>query len=87
MTAPPDSAVTPASVAPSLGETAATEASLGGESTPLLRLREQHFGQVSDLVLGAQIAALIAESEPSDLAHDGHDRVPASGCADGACAV
>lgn len=40
MTAPPDSAVTPASVAPSLGETAATEASLGGESTPLLRLRE-----------------------------------------------
>lgn len=40
MTAPPDSAARSASVAPSLGETVAPEASLGGESTPLLRLRE-----------------------------------------------
>ena len=40
MTAPPDSAARSASVAPSLGETAAPEASLRGESTPLLRLRD-----------------------------------------------
>lgn len=40
MTAPPDSAARSASGAPSLGETAAPEASLGGESTPLLRLRD-----------------------------------------------
>lgn len=40
MTAPPDSAARSASVAPSLGETAAPEASLGVEPTPLLRLRD-----------------------------------------------
>ncbi len=40
MTAPPDSAARSASVAPSLGETVAPEASVGAEHTPLLRLRE-----------------------------------------------
>ena len=51
------------------------------------RLRHQHFGQVPDLVLGAQIAELLVEAE-HDIAMGatGEERGDA-GCADGACAV
>lgn len=53
------------------------------------RLREQHFGQVSDLVLGAQIAALMAEAEQdsAQVTQQGKDERKASGCTDGACTV
>lgn len=53
------------------------------------RLREQHFGQVSDLVLGAQIAALMAEAEreSSLVGAPGEDNHKAGACTDGACAV
>jgi len=51
------------------------------------RLREQHFGQVSDLVLGAQIAALMAEAERELGLVDPHDKVgqAAGACSDDAC--
>lgn len=52
------------------------------------RLREQHFGQVSDLVLGAQIAALMAEAKQDLALAKADDRTAtAGGCSDGACAV
>ena len=46
------------------------------------RLRQQHFGQVGDLAVGAQIAGLLAEAY-SGIPGTG----PATGCAEGACAV
>ncbi|HEY0334986.1 MAG TPA: redoxin domain-containing protein [Stenotrophomonas sp.] len=51
------------------------------------RLREQHFGQVADLVLGAQIAALMAEAEHDVVLSGSAAASPAGGCVDGACAV
>lgn len=46
------------------------------------RIRHQHFGQVSDLVLGAQIAALLAEPviEP-------YETSAARGCTPEGCAM
>lgn len=40
------------------------------------RVRQQHFGQISDLVLGAQIGALLAEP-----------RSAVAGCTDDGCAI
>jgi hypothetical protein len=52
------------------------------------RLRHQHFGQVGDLVLGAQIASLVAEAQ-APLAHDEHEAqtAEAGNCDDSACRV
>jgi hypothetical protein len=41
------------------------------------RLREHHFGRVDDLLLGAQVGALLHEDAVAD----------GSGCADGRCAI
>ncbi len=46
------------------------------------RLRQQHFGQVGDLAVGAQIAGLLAEAYSGIPGTE-----PAPGCAEGACAV
>jgi peroxiredoxin len=46
------------------------------------RIRHQHFGQVSDLVLGAQIAALLAEPVIAQA-----EAVAARGCTPEGCAV
>ncbi len=46
------------------------------------RVRQQHFGQVSDLVLGAQIGALLDEA-PAGAAETSH----VAGCTDDGCAV
>lgn len=73
------------------GPIPATMRAYGMRGTPTLvlidaagRLREQHFGQVPDLVLGAQIAALLGEAaaarEPS--AAEGRD-----GCSADACGI
>lgn len=46
------------------------------------RIRHQHFGQVGDLVLGAQIAGLLAEPAVTV-----EDAVPAQGCTPDGCPV
>lgn len=52
------------------------------------RLRAQHFGQVGDLALGAQIAALLAEAEDGrGRAGDGSVRSDAGGCSEEGCAL
>lgn len=52
------------------------------------RLRHQHFGQVGDLVLGAQIASLVAEAQ-APIARDEHEAqtAEAGNCDDSACRV
>lgn len=53
------------------------------------RIRHQHFGQVSDLVLGAEIATLVNEAETlREIAKVQHAEKPASpGCDGDACAI
>lgn len=50
-------------------------------------IRHQHFGQVGDLVVGAQIAELVAESRYRKETPDGTEKSSASDCSDGACAI
>ncbi|MBD9478212.1 redoxin domain-containing protein [Pseudoxanthomonas sp. PXM02] len=52
------------------------------------RLRHQHFGQVSDLVLGAQIATLVHEAQAIAVSEE--TQIPpqaATGCATDGCAI
>lgn len=70
-----------------------TMAAYAMQGTPTLilidahgRIRHQHFGQVSDLVLGAQIAALVHEAQGSPRAStQAPDTVP--GCGPQGCAL
>lgn len=48
-------------------------------------LRQQHFGQVSDLLLGAQIAALVQEADAS--AQPRHTAEPSAACDAEGCRV
>ena len=66
-----------------------TMAAYGMRGTPTLvlidrngRIRHQHFGQVSDLVLGAQIAALLAEAAIAPA-----EASTAQGCTPDGCTV
>ncbi|MDQ8023741.1 MAG: redoxin domain-containing protein [Moraxellaceae bacterium] len=50
------------------------------------RLRHQHFGQVSDLLLGAQIAQLVQEAEAVRAVDAAGERAAAGACSvDGVC--
>ena len=49
------------------------------------RIRHQHFGQVSDLVLGAQIASLVHEAQLATQEQDGASIAP--GCGPEGCAL
>jgi hypothetical protein len=52
------------------------------------RLRQQHFGQVDDLVLGAEIATLIAEAAVAELpAQAPQAQAGAAGCDGGRCEI
>lgn len=52
------------------------------------RLRHQHFGQVGDLALGAQIASLVAEAQaPVTRDEREAETADAGNCDDGACRV
>lgn len=69
-----------------------TMAAYGMQGTPTLilidrsgRRRAQHFGQVSDLRLGAEIMALIAEAPSSKRATDSTEKERDAGCDNGAC--
>jgi len=49
------------------------------------RVRMQHFGQVSDLVLGAQIGGLLGE--PGTIPMDDAEAPASAGCTDEGCAI
>lgn len=50
-------------------------------------IRHQHFGQASDLLVGAQIAALVTETRYRKEPHSGTDEQPEAGCSDTGCAI
>lgn len=51
------------------------------------RLRQQHFGQVDDLVLGAEIATLVAEAEADAVFAQPGNEAGAAGCENGRCEI
>jgi hypothetical protein len=66
----------------------------GMQGTPTLTLidaqgvmRHQHFGQVGDLLLGAQIAELVGEPRAAVLASHAADTATPANCDDTGCAI
>lgn len=71
-----------------------TMASYAMQGTPTLilidrlgRRRKQHFGHVSDLQLGAEIMALIAETPSDHQLTDSIENEPDAGCGEDGCVV
>lgn len=80
--------------APGDGALPKTMAAYGMQGTPTLvlidrlgRKRSQHFGRVPDLVLGAEIMALIAEAQDTTPMAEAAETRPSSECGDAGCSV